>query len=211
MNHERLKVHPGCLMVFVDETGHEEFADPNYPVFGFGGCAVPAFCCADVLERPWREMKERHFGGADVALHASDLRQPTPEQLEALGAFFRAKRFGRFAVIMCRDVSLPEGESPIQAMRGAVRDRWSELASRVDQRQWRSPALRGFGARESAHRKIFRPDNRPCGCAAHPCAQRLHREAIWARRARSGGFHRTRGRWSSSLASPRTERPSQGL
>jgi hypothetical protein len=132
MNYERLKVHPGCLMVFVDETGHEEFADPNYPVFGFGGCAVPAFAAPDVLERPWREMKERHFGGADVALHASDLRHPTPEQLEALGAFFRDHRFGRFAVTMCRDVSLPEGESPIQAMRGALRDRWSELASRVD-------------------------------------------------------------------------------
>jgi hypothetical protein len=30
-------------MVFVDDTGHEEFADPNYPVFGFGGCTIPAF------------------------------------------------------------------------------------------------------------------------------------------------------------------------
>ena len=132
MNFEKLKVHPRWLMVFVDETGHEEFADPNYPVFGLGGCDVPAFAAPDVLERPWREMKERHFGGADVALHASDLRHRTPEQLEALGAFFRDNRFGRFAVTMCRDVSLPEGESPIQAMRGALRDRWSELASRVD-------------------------------------------------------------------------------
>ena len=131
MNFEKLKVHPRCLMVFVDETGHEEFADPNYPVFGLGGCAVLEFAAPDVLERPWRELKERHFGGADVALHASDLRQPTPEQLEALGAFFRDNRFGRFAVTMCREVSLREGTSPIQAMRGALRDRWSELASHV--------------------------------------------------------------------------------
>jgi hypothetical protein len=63
MNVEKLKVHPGSLMAFVDDTGHEEFADPNCPVFGFGGCAVPAFVARDVLERPWREMKERHFGG----------------------------------------------------------------------------------------------------------------------------------------------------
>jgi hypothetical protein len=131
MNHAKLKVHPGCLMVFVDETGHEEFADPNYPVFGFGGCAVPAFAATDVLEQPWREMKQCHFGGADVALHASDLRNSTPEQLEALSAFFRDNRFGRFAVTMCRDVSLPEGKSAIEVMRGALRERWGELASRV--------------------------------------------------------------------------------
>jgi hypothetical protein len=131
MNYESLKVHPKCLMIFVDETGHEEFADPNYPVFGFGGCAVPAFAAPDVLERPWREMKQRHFGDADVALHASDLRDLMPEQTEALGGFFRDHRFGRFAVTMCRDVCLPKGQSPIQAMRVALRDRWSELASRV--------------------------------------------------------------------------------
>jgi hypothetical protein len=94
MDYERLKVHPGCLMVFVDETGHEEFADRNYPVFGFGGCAVPAFVAPDVLERPWREMKECHFGGPDVALHASDLQSPTGEQLEALSAFFRGLPHG---------------------------------------------------------------------------------------------------------------------
>jgi hypothetical protein len=32
-----LQVHPHCLMFFVDETGHEEFAEPKYPVFGLGG------------------------------------------------------------------------------------------------------------------------------------------------------------------------------
>jgi hypothetical protein len=130
MNDERLKVHPGCLMIFVDETGHEEFADPHYPVFGLGGCAVPAFAAPDVLERPWRDMKERHFGGADVALHASD-RHRQPKQLEELRAFFRDHRFGRFAVTMCRDVCLPKGQSSIQAMRGALQDSGANSPSGV--------------------------------------------------------------------------------
>jgi hypothetical protein len=34
---EPLKVHPHCLLFFVDETGHEDFGDPNYPVFGWVG------------------------------------------------------------------------------------------------------------------------------------------------------------------------------
>jgi hypothetical protein len=130
MDYEKLQVHPQCLMVFVDETGHEEFADPNYPVFGFGGCVIPAFAASEVLEQPWREMKERHFGGADLALHASNLRSPTSEQLAALYSFFRGSKFGRFAVTMCRDVSLPEGKSSIEVMSGALRNTWSELASR---------------------------------------------------------------------------------
>jgi hypothetical protein len=41
-NGEILTVHPHCLMFFADETGHEDFADPNYRVFGIGGCAVLA-------------------------------------------------------------------------------------------------------------------------------------------------------------------------
>src|ERR1700694_3004897 len=86
---ERLIVHPHCLMFFVDETGHETFADPQYPVFGLGGCALLAAAIDPVLRTPGRNMKALHFGGADIPLHASDLRDPTPQQLEALGAFFR--------------------------------------------------------------------------------------------------------------------------
>jgi hypothetical protein len=35
---ERLVVHPHCLMFFVEETGHEEFSDSDFPVFGVCGC-----------------------------------------------------------------------------------------------------------------------------------------------------------------------------
>jgi hypothetical protein len=27
------------LVVFIDETGHEEYNDPKIPIFGRGGCA----------------------------------------------------------------------------------------------------------------------------------------------------------------------------
>src|SRR6516162_8617273 len=99
---DTLQVHPHCLMFFTDETGHEEFADPNFPIFGMGGCALLAAAIDPVLRQPWREMKAHHFGGADVPLHASDLRSPTAQQVAALGEFFEKQPFGRFAVTMTR-------------------------------------------------------------------------------------------------------------
>jgi hypothetical protein len=127
---ENLRVHPHCLMFFTDETGHEEFADPKYPIFGMGGCALLAAAIDPVLRQPWREMKARHFGGPDVRLHASDLRSPTDEQMTAIGQFFERQEFGRFAVTMTRGTEFPDGIAPIQVMPGLLRRRWQELTPR---------------------------------------------------------------------------------
>jgi uncharacterized protein DUF3800 len=72
----RLQVGPNCLLFFIDETGHETFADKHYPVFGLGGCAINSSSAAAVIAEPWRAMKAAHFGGEDVPLHANELRNP---------------------------------------------------------------------------------------------------------------------------------------
>jgi len=127
---EILRVHPHCLMFFVDETGHEEFADPKFPVFGMGGCGLLAAAIDQNLRQPWRDMKARHFGGADVPLHASELRRPSDQQIAALDHFFRTQEIGRFAVTMTRDVELPDGRKPIELMPGLLRRRWEKLTPR---------------------------------------------------------------------------------
>jgi hypothetical protein len=127
---EALKVHPHCLIFFVDETGHEDFADPKFPVFGMGGCGLLAAAVDQNLRAPWRQIKEDQFGGADVPLHASDLRAPTDAQVAALGRFFAAQPFGRFAVTMTRDTALPPDIKPIQLMPGLLRRRWEALTPR---------------------------------------------------------------------------------
>ena len=71
----RLQVGPNCLLFFIDETGHETFADKNYPVFGLGGCAINSSSAAAVIAEPWRAMKAAHFGGEDIPLHANELTQ----------------------------------------------------------------------------------------------------------------------------------------
>ena len=183
MNGEKLQVHPECLMVFVDETGHEEFADPNYPAFGFGGCAVPAFAANDVLEQAWREMKQCHFGGADVALHASGLRNPTPEHLQSLKAFFRDNRFG---AVRGHDVP-GRGSS-----RGPIIHRGHAQSTEGQMERAGVPrsadasggclSLRGVGARKPTYREILWPNNCACGGATHSYTQRFRREVIWAGR-----------------------------
>jgi hypothetical protein len=124
-------VDPGCLLFFVDETGHEGLSDPNYPVFGFGGCVVPAGAAEELISRPWRALKAAHFGGEDVPLHASDLRAPTMPQLRALSGFFEQHKFGRFAATVTSKTELPEGIVPYQILPSALRKRWEELASRI--------------------------------------------------------------------------------
>jgi hypothetical protein len=127
---EVLRVHPHCLMFFVDETGHEGFADPSYPVFGMGGCGLLAAAIEPNLRGPWRRMKQQHFGGADVPLHAADLRSPTDAQLHALKQFFTTQTFGRFAVTMTRTTQLPSDVKPIQLMPSLLRRQWEELTPR---------------------------------------------------------------------------------
>ena len=95
----RLQVGPNCLLFCIDETGHETFADKNYPVFGLGGCAINSSSAAAVIAEPWRAMKAAHFGGEDVPLHANELRNPTTEQLDGL-----VKVFPRVTVCpVCRE------------------------------------------------------------------------------------------------------------
>jgi hypothetical protein len=121
-------------MHFVDETGHEEFADDKFPVFGMGGCALLAAAVDQNLRKPWRDLKAEHFGGADVPLHASDLRNPTAEQIEALNHFFETQTFGRFVVTMTRKTELPDQVKPIQVMPGLLRRRWEALLPRFQPR-----------------------------------------------------------------------------
>jgi uncharacterized protein DUF3800 len=118
-----LQVGPNCLLFFIDETGHETFADKNYPVFGLGGCAIDSSSAAAVVAEPWRAMKAAHFGGEDVPRHANELRNPTTEQLDALSKFFREQQFARLAVTMSKSAVLPTGKPPLEIITGSMMNR----------------------------------------------------------------------------------------
>ena len=95
---QELQIGPFWLLFFIDETGHEDFADPKYPVFGLGGCAVMSSGADISVNDAWRSMKAEFFGGANIPLHANELDNPTPQQLAALSRFFTDQKFARFAL-----------------------------------------------------------------------------------------------------------------
>lgn len=88
-------------------------------------------CAIDeIIKRPWRTMKAKHFGGEEVPLHAADLRDPTSDQPEALNAYFWQNRFGRFAVTMTKATVLPAGPKPYDVIPDVVRHRWEQFLAR---------------------------------------------------------------------------------
>lgn len=121
--------YPGStLLVGIDETGHEEFADSQHPVFGLGGCAVLIRHYWELIDEPWRNLKAEHFGGAEVALHAADLRGLTPDQLEALGQFFANQPFFRFATMAASTLSNETGLPLVQILAGPIWEQIAEIA-----------------------------------------------------------------------------------
>src|SRR5260221_355801 len=108
---------PNCLLFFVDETGHEEFKDPNYLIFGMGGCAQLAGLAFRHIDGPWGEMRSKHF--PDIVgkpMHAADLRAASSDQMTAIGGFFREGMFSRLAVMTRVDTRKPDSMSMLDVV-----------------------------------------------------------------------------------------------
>jgi len=91
-----LRLGERTLVVVIDDTGHEEFSDPNYKVFGLGGCAFLVRDYQRLIEKPWNYMCETFFPEENRPLHATDIRF-TSEQMGALKHFFEKFQFFRVA------------------------------------------------------------------------------------------------------------------
>lgn len=96
-----IKVSDDTLLIFIDETGNEELQDPNFPIFGFGGCMCLAGSYASMINEPWKKV-ESFFPKESLPLHAADLKPElmTNEQMEAIDSFFKNHSFGRFANVV---------------------------------------------------------------------------------------------------------------
>jgi hypothetical protein len=88
------------LVVVIDDTGQEEFRDPNFPVFGIGGCAFLVRDYQRLIELPWNYMCEKFFPSFERPLHASKLGKLSEEQLGALKNFFEKFEFFRIATVV---------------------------------------------------------------------------------------------------------------
>ena len=110
MTGESLKIVPGMLLVFVDETGIEDLSDPKNPTFGRGGCAVLAEEYDSKIKKPWKKLKRERLGGASKPFHATEFEQtrPTMRQIGGINQFLK-RPFWRFAVMCDSRTALPPG------------------------------------------------------------------------------------------------------
>lgn len=124
-----LKLQPNCLLLFIDETGHERFADDEFPIFGLGGCGVIGSSYQDLIRYPWIRMKNECFDGSNFPLHASEMREPSQRQIDAIATFFRANQFSRFCAISRSTTQIDESLVPYQATAICLTERIRRIAT----------------------------------------------------------------------------------
>jgi hypothetical protein len=123
---------PHTLLVALDETGHEELADPRYPIFGMGGCVIPVRAYWNLIHHPWLAMKQRHFGDLAAPLHAVDVaRAGTPEQKAAIGSFFARMHFPRVASLLTERTRLELPVTRYDAVMSVLTEQIAQIARLV--------------------------------------------------------------------------------
>jgi hypothetical protein len=93
-------------VVTIDESGDDALADPQFPIFGLGACAVLLRDYQTQIGAPWLEMKDAVFGGRQLPLHAADLRHPTAHQINGLNQFFGSRAFARLGTFLTKTALL---------------------------------------------------------------------------------------------------------
>lgn len=117
MTSDALALKPDTLLVFIDETGNEDYSDPKNPTFGRGGCAVSGAEYKRLIKKPWRKLKREKLGGALKPFHATEfeLSRPTKNQITGINRFLE-RPFWRFAVMSDARTELPDGVDGHQAV-----------------------------------------------------------------------------------------------
>lgn len=125
------KVHEfsnNTLLIFIDDTGHEQLADKNFPVFGFGGCMVRVEDYKNMITA-WSQVSNT-FSPDMNPLHASDIEPDklTAVQKKELSNFFSKNVFGRFAAIVTEKSVLNTQHELLHLMAGVTYKRIVEVA-----------------------------------------------------------------------------------
>ena len=119
---------PGCLVAFIDDTGHEALVR-GHPVYGLGGCVVMGHDLDRLIRAPWREVRRTVMGSPDTPLHASSfLQTATPHDIEAVTQFFREQQFARIGAIVSISTTLAEEIGPAPTIAKTLQNRLLEIA-----------------------------------------------------------------------------------
>jgi len=130
---DSLPLTPKTLLVFIDETGNEDYSDPKNPTFGRGGCAVLGAQYRELIRNPWRKLKREKLGGNLRPFHATDFERSRPSlaQITAINRFLQ-RPFWRFAVMSDAGTELPNGVDGHQAVSLVAKQFITRLASSME-------------------------------------------------------------------------------
>ena len=133
-DHGQIRLEADTLVVAIDDTGHEEFADANYPVFGLGGCAFLVRDYERLIATPWNYMCKKFFPHVQRPMHAVDIQhdQPTEEQLDALRHLFETFQFFRIATTVTPQTVNVTDEHFVNLVGGCMLNRIADVAKWVE-------------------------------------------------------------------------------
>jgi len=112
------------LCLFMDETGHDEFKS-GQRFFAIGGIAGFGRQ-VEHGARLWREMKAKHFGGADTPLNSSGQTMSGP-QIKAVGEFFARSKLPRFVFIIKRPPIFPSSVNALRLLHPLMVDELARM------------------------------------------------------------------------------------
>lgn len=126
----RHEIPDSYLLVGIDETGHEQFADLKYPIFGLGGCAVRTSEYERTLKWPWTQMRASLFPEFTGPLHAAEVGSVTGERAAPLGDFFCTAEFARLAAVVSNRTLLESDLPPYKLVARQVLEQIARLVGR---------------------------------------------------------------------------------
>ncbi len=129
-NDNTIQIDGDTLLIFIDETGGEYLKDKEFPVFGLGGCAVPAMFYKKVIDEPWKNLRRKLLGDDKKVLHASDLQLNSvpKEHLDAIGNFFINSQFKRIAAIISEKTKVDGGYGNYQIAATMISKRITQIS-----------------------------------------------------------------------------------
>lgn len=123
-----LKLSDKSLVVFIDDTGHENLVK-GHPVYGLGGCAVMAPSLERIIQAPWRHVRRIVTGCMDTPLHAVKFsRGATQDQIEAVATFFQKQQFARLGAILTLDTQLDDELEIVSTLLMVLQKRIADIA-----------------------------------------------------------------------------------
>lgn len=127
-----LELSDSTLVFAFDETGQEDFKDPNYSLFGVGGCAFMVRDYQRLIEFPFEYMYVNFFSEFERPIHITEIKNKLEHKhFYALNHLFLNFQFFRIANIMTINTTNNTKYDNIKVLSGPLLDSIKEITNQT--------------------------------------------------------------------------------